>query len=42
MRGVNELKRRLARRLRRDSTPAEKLLWTYLRSRSLKFVGSNL
>jgi hypothetical protein len=41
MRGANEKKTALTRRLRRDSTPAEKKLWRYLRSRSLagfKFV----
>jgi len=41
MRGANVTKTRIARRLRRNSTTAEKLLWKYLRSRSLdgfKFV----
>jgi very-short-patch-repair endonuclease len=41
MRGAKVTKTALARRLRRDSTDAEKKLWRYLRSRSLagfKFV----
>ncbi len=41
MRGANVAKTRLARRLRKNSTPAERRLWRYLRSRSLggfKFV----
>ncbi len=41
MRGANVTKTRLARQLRRNSTPAERKLWRYLRSRSLggyKFV----
>jgi very-short-patch-repair endonuclease len=41
MRGANAKKTGLARRLRRDLTPAERLLWRYLRSRGLsgfKFV----
>ena len=41
MRGAKVMKTRLARRLRRDSTPAEKRLWKYLRSCGLggfKFV----
>jgi very-short-patch-repair endonuclease len=41
MRGANEKKTALTRRLRKDSTPAEQKLWRYLRSRSLagfKFV----
>ncbi|MFZ2066684.1 MAG: DUF559 domain-containing protein [Xanthobacteraceae bacterium] len=41
MRGAKVTKTRAARRLRRDSTPAERQLWRYLRSRGLgglKFV----
>jgi len=41
MRGANGVKTRAARRLRKSSTPAERKLWRYLRSRSLggfKFV----
>ena len=41
MRGANVAKTRLARRLRKNSTPAERRLWRYLHSRSLggfKFV----
>ena len=41
MRGAKVTKTRLARRLRRDSTQAERKLWGFLRSRSLggfKFV----
>ena len=41
MRGANVTKTKLARQLRRNSTPAERRLWQYLRSRSLggyKFV----
>ena len=41
MRGANVTKTKLARQLRRNSTPAERKLWRYLRSRSLggyKFV----
>src|SRR5208282_931653 len=41
MRGANVTKTRAARRWRKNSTPAERKLWRYLRSRSLggfKFV----
>jgi very-short-patch-repair endonuclease len=41
MRGANVTKTLLARRLRKNSTPAERKLWRYIRSRSLagfKFV----